>query len=332
MDNQHSDWEIGNLYSRAYKIVKSHKILWALGAAASVGGYSSNFQSTNSFDSKTFQNMFQSSNPEISNTVTQAVGTPNTTDPSTLVTFQNLFYLVPMSQYFLLGVEVLTLVVFGLILSLIYQAWSQAVLLNAVDQAIDHQKISIKDSSHKALGSIKPLIWLQIIPGLVLTVSAILVIGVLVVGITLGSSLVKVLFIFLTFLAVTAFIGLFIYLLVIQIWATRLAALEGKSGRVALSLGYKIARKKFWASLLLGTVNTILVGIVTFIPIMFLVVIFGGAVFAIVFTKSFSIWMIPVGVILGIGIMFFITLLMGALNSFKATVWNLAFKSVKKYL
>jgi len=125
----------------------------------------------------------------------------------------------------------------------------------------------------------------------------------------------------------------FIYGLIIlsftQIWATRVAILDKKSGRASLGAGYRLVKKKFWSMFLLGIVNTIMTLFIIAIPI--------GIIFGLLWA-AFSL--IKPDAILGAGLMvvrfilvivfiFGLYLLSGLLTAFKASVWTIAFHKIK---
>src|SRR5258708_6673083 len=132
--DQKPDWNISELYSRAWEVIKKNKILWFLGAASGVGS-SYNFNSSN-FNSGDFQKLL-SPNPATQNTpqkITEVLGA-STDKPFTDALIQ-LFSSVPIGWYILGAIEFILFILFGLVLITIYRAWSQGMLIQATQTAL----------------------------------------------------------------------------------------------------------------------------------------------------------------------------------------------------
>lgn len=325
--DQKPDWNISELYSRAWVVIKKNKILWVLGAAAGVGS-SYNFRSSN-FNSDDFQKLFNQ-NPSTQNApqkLTEVLGA-STNKPFTDAVV-NLFSSVPIGWYFLGALELILVVVLGLVIMTIYQSWSQGMLLQATATALLDQKVTIADTAKLVLPKLKSLLWLNIIPGLVFFLAITVAVMVITLGIALTPFPIKILFIILAVVSLGAAIYWGIFLAASLIWAPREILLNNQSGKASLIAGYKIAKKKFWASLLLGVVNNILAAVIFLVPILIGVAFVVGVIFA-GFKSTVPLPLIIVaGVITGLPILIGFMLLGGIIAGFKAVVWTDAYSKIK---
>jgi len=329
MDNKLPDWEIGKLYNQAWSIIKKYKVLWTFGLATGAG-MSFNFNLPGNFDSnsiKDIQQNFQSFPKEIaSSDLVQVLGA-STSKPMEIISY--LFSNVPLSSYVILGIEILAVIILFTIIGFIYSAWSQAALLEGIQSSLSNQTVSIRDSSEKAMASIKPLIWLQVVPILILMLAVLGFIILTVIFIAIPAIFVKVILGIILLIALFAIIYCFIYLAFSQIWAPRIAVIEKASAKDSLFRGYRIAKKKKWSMILLGLVNIILSFFIMAIPILLV----GGIIFAGIFTTDknavLGVGLFAIGAILIIPTIIAMTLIGGILNAFKATVWNIAYNNIR---
>lgn len=330
MEEKSTDWSISELYSKSWQIVKNNKILWLFGMAAvgfSSGSSRFNFNS-DSFDSikKFFQNNDAGTT---SNKLTQVLGASTNTFSETL---KNLFFAVPLWLYVLLGLGILLLILINIILGIIYQAWVNGALIAGVNAGAVSQKPTISQSSNNAFPAIKGLIWLNIIPTLVFFLVAAVVFGILIFGIVLLPSFSKAIPIILTVVAVIGALVGWILLTLTQIWASRRVVLDRKPASESFSSSFKIVKKKFWHMFALAIVNTVLSLVAMFVMAVPLIIVGGVAVFSFIFSKpNFSLlpFLIIIGVVLFLLYTVGYTIFSGILNSFKASVWTLAYNHIK---
>lgn len=327
MDIKQPDWEISQLYSRAWEIIKKHKILWIFGLAAS--GWGANYNSQGDFDPKSFEKLFQNTNPPPTPETFNNVLGAATSSPF-LESVKNIFNGIPLYFYLLLGLEFLILTLIGLVINLAYSAWSQGLLLKGAFDASEDRTVSIETVSAAVIPKIKPLLWLQIIPGLIFALASVLVFGILAIATALLPNPAKAIPIILTVVAVGAFIYWLIQLTLAQIWAPRKVLAEDLAGKEAFFSGLEVARKKFWASLLLGIVNNILAFFVVMVPSLILVAILGAGVFGAIASMDARVILAILGLSLLAVVIIGFSILSGALNAFKAVVWTLAYKQIKE--
>lgn len=328
MDNKLPDWEIGKLYNQAWSIIKKYKVLWIFGLATGAG-MSFNFNLPGNFDSdsiKDIQENFQSFPSEIASSGFIQVLDASTSKPMEI--FSYLFSFVPFSFYIILGIEILTVMILFTIIGLIYSAWSQAALIEGIQSSLSNGIVSIRDSSEKAMSSIKPLIWLQIVPMLILAIAILAFIILTAIFVAIPAVSVKVILGIILTIALFAIIYCFIYLLLSQIWAPRIAVIEKASGKDSLSRGFRIAKKKKWSMILLGFVNIILSGLIIGIPTILVLGFIIGGVFASGSNETLGISLITGGVILLIPLVIGMMIVGGILNAFKATVWSIAYNNI----
>lgn len=330
MDSNSPDWEISKLYTRAFEVVKKNKLLWVLGLAAAGGGF--NFRSGSNFGSDSFDKIFPNSTPvpgtqpppeSFNNVLGAATSSPF------LESIKNIFSSVPFYFYLLLGLEFLTLIVLSLIINIIYSAWSEGLLIQSSMDGAENKKVAIESASQKVFGKLKPLIWLQIVPGLIFTLVVIITIVVLSILFAILPGAAKAIPGILTLIAIGAGIYWALHLALIQIWAPRQVLFENKKSREAFFSGLKLSRKKFWASILLAFVNNILAIFVIGIPIAVLFGLGVGGFFVGKLTPALGILLALIAVPVFLAALVGFMLLSGALNSFKATVWTLAYQQIK---
>lgn len=320
------DWTIEELYRKAWQIVKNNKILWVFGAAIGAGG-SFNFNSNlDKSDFKWLQKLFEGESTQTQE-LARVLGAV-TSRSDTIIS--QLFSAVPVYFWILLALEFFFLVLFSIFIAFIYQSWATGALLENVDRCIKGGKATIREASEKAFKILKPLLWLEIIPGLILTVGSIAGFALLGSAIFLAQGISKVVPGFLLFGFVIFLIYAWVMLIASLIWATRQVVSENKPAKEALLSGYNVAKKKFWAILLLGIVNNILVAIVFGIPIIILIGIIFGAVFASMAISALGIIMFIIGGVLIFAFIIAATIVSGILSAFKATVWSLAYNNIKR--
>lgn len=264
-------------------------------------------------------------NSKESEQITQVLGA--SINPLT-ATIQNVFSAIPAFVWPLLAVEILSLIVLGIVVSLISSSWAQAALIQAIQICLNNQQATIRESSEKAFSSIKSLIWLRIVPNLIFVGISLVGFTVLIVGFVLTGGFIRVIFGILLFALFLIFLYFLILLNLIQIWAQRIAVLDKKSGKASFASGYKIAKKKFWSMLLLGLINTIFSGIVYGIPFLILIGLIIGAL-SLFSEQSLIAILIAGGVIFFIVITLGFTLLSGLLTAFKASIWTVAYNNIR---
>lgn len=338
-----SDWQISDLYSRAWKIVKKNKTLWIFGAALAAlefgsgnsggsggSGGSGNSDTPGKEQLDSTKEVFNFFSPDSSDhqTIGQVLG--DSTD-YIQTTLGILFREIPVWMYLVIALEIIFMFVLFMIIRTIYKSWVEASLLAGTQKAADDQSPTIESSSNSAFPVLKSFIWLDIVPGLIIILALFLSIALVALGIAFGNLAIKIISGLAGLIGIFVFIYAFILLTVSMIWAKRQVVFEKKSARIALSNGYKIAKKKYWTSILLGFVNNFLAGIIVIVPFIILIVIFLIGIAVGVGSNDTSVWITlgSLGGILLLGVIIAFTLLSGVISAFKATVWTLAYGKIK---
>lgn len=327
-ENQSKDWTIPELYKKSWQTVKNNKILWLFGmavASMASGGISRfNF---NPKDLNFWQKLFN--NPSAypaSGRLSQVLGAATLSQFN--MVFSQIAAAIPPYVYILLVLEIILAIISWVIFGVISNSWSSASLISGIQKALHGGKPTIRNSSEKAFGHIKPLVWLRIVPGLLLASVSTVIFIVLGFALTLGPTSLRVTAGILMIICFGALVYFFIFLILAQIWALRLVVLDGKSGRSALFSGYRISRKKFWPTVLLGLINTIFSILVMAVPAILAAGLLIGGV------SSFSRnqvagWGLGFGGILAVGFILGLTLLSGIITAFKATIWTIAYIKIQ---
>lgn len=322
MDERLPDWTISELYEKAWDLLKKHKILWIFGAATAAVSYGGSSYHSNS---SSFQNL-PSSTGSTQTSISQVLGVATSTPFSD--TLVHIFTSVPITLYLLLGLAIIVLMVTYFVIILIYSAWTSAALIQSIQTASRNQRPTIEDSSLKALPAIKPLIWLNVVPILVLILAAGIYFMLTILGASLSSSFIKVLMILLIVAGAVAFIIALVYLTLALIWAARKVVLDGSKAYPALKSGFEITKRKFWSSILLGIVNLVLSFIIA-LPLGLLFESLAGGGLDSAFSHANNIFLPAIAFIFFLAAYFVYSLVLGLLTAFKAAVWTLAYQKIR---
>lgn len=325
-----SDWDIGNLYSKSWNIVKNNKVTWIFGAAVSAlaagsSGYSSNGGSSGG---ENIQKIFENVPKEATEgaKLTQVLG--ESTGPVQQL-LGDIFHAIPIYFYLILGIEVAILIILGIVIRFIYSAWSNAGLIQSIQSAYLNKKPTIAESAQKAFPYIKSLIALELIPLLFFILVIPISIIVFVAAFWVGSWPLRIFFGLLLVVEVILLIYVSLVMTVGVIWGTRQVIISGKGAKEAFWSGIRIARRKFWSSILLGLVNTIVSGLISVIPIVIIIGIVVAGVVSYLMTETISPVLIVIGVFAFIVVMVAMTIIGAIVTAFKASVWTIAYNQIK---
>lgn len=327
-----SDWNISELYSRSFEIVKKNKVLWIFGTAlAGTASFNGNFQGSGDF----FNN-FLKQTPEKESApekISQVLGAATSPSPLTDL-FSQIFSQIPVYYYLILGLELFGFAVLVIVTSLITKAYLTSALINGVALAINNQNVSIATSSKPVFSTLTQLIKLQVIPGLIFGLVSFGVFLVLILGLIFGSTAVKIAFGFILFGALIAFSIALLLFTMTMIWAERKVILDKTAASEAFWQGFKIAKHKFWPSLLLGLVNNILAGFISFVLIILVIAGVTGGVMGTIFTykdnPALAFSFVLIAVLVVVGAIIASALISGITTAFKASTWSLAYKSLQR--
>lgn len=323
------EWPLGELYRKAYKIATKNPVLWwfSLAIGAGMGSYQGSGGDISPSDTESLQKLFNGSGAE------QAEKVLGAATNSSMDLFGQIMQAIPWYFYAILIGEILLLVIFGVVISLIYKAWAEASLLNGIEDSIAEKKPTMQESSEKAFPLIASFIWLQIVPGMVFGLLSFALIGMLVLLFVVVPDNLKVIIGILLFLVGVVFLIGLLYLTMALIWAPRKIVTDKIAAREAFFKGLHIAHKKFWKTILFGMLNNIVtlftLGIAVGIPLIIFLLLGVLAGFLWKGAIAISITLISVIVILGIVWIVALTLLFGIVDTFKAAFWSLAYHKIK---
>ncbi len=324
------DWSISDLYHRSWEIVKKHKVLWVFGMAVGVGMGSLNFNgNSRAWDRLTDKLLKEGppSSPALPEAGTQVLGAASSSPWGEMLS--QLFAHVPVYFYVILGIELLALVLVATVVALVSKAWSEASLIQGIQAALHNHTVSIKDASANAFKSIKQLVLLAFIPGLLFWIASIGAIGLPIMGIILGPILLKVVSGLVLFIGVFVWIAAVILLTLTLIWAVRKVIMDDKPWRDAFWESFRMAKRKFWSMLLLGLVNTILSLLIIGGPILILVGLVVGGLLSFEGNPGLAIGLFVGGGVLGLAFVLGYLLLVGIVTAFKASTWTIAYNQIR---
>lgn len=323
------DWEISDLYSKSWQIVKNHKVTWIFGAAvAATAAGSTNFRSSNNIDSNSLQKLFGSMPKEASSSAEMSKVLGESINPFQQL-FSEIIQRIPVYYYVILTIEILLMILLAIFITIIYRAWANASLIESVYSAYKNNKTTIAEASKAGFKHIKSFIWLDIIPSLILFGVALIYGIFFAMGIILGNNTVRIGVLLLGLLGLIPLIYYGVIITTGVIWSYREVAISDLKAKTAFFNGLKIAKKKIGASLLLGFINNITSLIITVIPIMIILGFGTVAVITYITTKQISYLWIGLTLMSTLIILPIIVVISAIIQAFKASVWTVAYDKIK---
>lgn len=309
------DWTIGELYNKSLHLVKNNKVLWIFGmASAGLTSGASNLRFDRLID------LIPKDQGQKEVELSHVLGT------STNI-FEQLLSNIPTFIYILGGIELVILVLLGIIIGIITNAWANAALIEGIQTALGGSKPTIQDSSTKAFPSIKSLVLLNIIP--ILTLMGALLLSLFMLFWLSGGQF-KTPFFVLGGIWAIALIILFILLTFANIWALRGIVIDKKPWKEALFAGIKLTRRKFWTMVLLGLVNlilgTIIFSVIFGIPLGLTI----GGILSLEGNQTLGIGLLVLGGLLFVILLLVSILPIGIFAAFKTSVWTIAYNNIKE--
>lgn len=304
------------IYSKSLEVAFKHKALWVIGIVVAVfsgGGFSFqqnlNLRDTGNlktaFDSAKFEQLFEY--------------------------FRNIISSIPIFIWLIFFLSLFLSLVIGFIFTLVVRNWALGSLIGGISEALEEKIVTLKTSSEHGIKSLKNLLWLNIIPWLLYLL---ILLPLIIFVIILLNLLLPLGFILAVILALLALIGL-LAIAAIQIWATRVAVLEGKSGEESFFEGWQLVKDHLFKMVVLGCSNTCiscLSGCVLSCFVITIIVPLGlsGAFF---YSLSHENPIITFG-LLAIGLIFIIPLLLGIIlfrgiyTVFNYSTWNILYREI----
>lgn len=342
-----NEWSIWSFYRKAWKITWKHKKLWVLGFAvaiyASGGSYRSNsFPKNNSQKSTTPTSVSRTqTTPKITTApapsptstfkpgpvgilnVAPASG-ENSSDPLSLIVLG--ITSVPLPFYILFGVEVLAFFIFAIILRFVTMGWAKAALILGVRDAVEKNTVDLTAAAQQALGRIKSMIWVDLVPWLLVLLA--------VIGGTIATFIVGAVFppvAILLGIVLTIF-GAYVFIRVAlaSIFAERYVALDKMSGKAAFEKAYAFVKGNLWKTGRLGVANVLTAAIASALAIFFLVIL--AVVFALPFilTKQVNFYLLAAILPILLLVISVLSILNCVLKVFSYTTWYFALQYVNK--
>ncbi len=314
------DWQIGQMYENAFRVAKKFRTLWILGLIFGAAGGGCSFQFPAGGGSANLTTPSTSPNPEITNKVLGA------TSSIFSESFTNIFSNIPSYIYFIIGFELLLLIVLWFVIFYLKGAFANVSTIIGTQKALEGQKLTLAQISQLSFPKIKPmakfmaLTSLIIIPiGLIITLLVILAIA-------------KIISVFIIPIII---LTLLIFMLVWSIsltFAQRAISLDNSAPLSSIKIGLKMARKKLFWAILVGIINNIISGLALFIPLILIniTLVAVGGLIGLLFHKA----LLVMGIFLGIGLLLSMTIALPLLSSMiiigKTAIWNQAYTKTKE--
>ena len=330
----HVKLNLSEIYQKAWEITKKHKALWVFGMALAAFSGSNSFNFSRSFDSSNFKSLdkTEEGTDGMLDSAVKGVQSIRGAADTSFDSLKEIASQIPASTWIILSVCFTIAIIIGIIISLVAKNWAKGALIAGIDNAETKGRVWFTESSKLGLSKVKQLIKVELLTFILVLIPifpiSILIVTSLVLKIELSQP-------FLIMLAVGAFILVALSLIAISMlsmsfpWAQRLIALENFKAVEAVKQGYRIARKNLGSMLKLGFGNCLVstgIGCITSIVIMIPI---GIAVGGFLINKTAGvIASIPAAVIVLVAI-FGGVLVMGILNVFKYTTWNILFKQIR---
>ena len=311
--------DLEKIYKKSIDIALKYKPLWVIGIAAAVfsGGGLNLSQNTDISDLGEL--------PDIQKNI-------NSQKLDELIAFfAHLFRSIPTEVWLALGASIILSIAIGFIFSLFVKNWAIGSLIGGINDAYDDKTVTLKTASEHGIRSLKSLIWLNIVPWflyflvVLFFVSTSVILFLVFWPLGLLAAILFAVPTFLSYLAIAA----------IQIWATRVAVIESKSGKEAFSEGWRMVKEHILKMIGLGCLNTIigcfsgcllscLAGIII-LPF----VISGAAFYFISPNKATVVPIIILAALLGILLFLLLNMLFnGIYTVFNYSTWNVLYRQI----
>ena len=310
---------ISEIYSQAYQVVKKNKALWVFGLAALAltGAGGAGFGNGFNPSSENFKFNESSVSAELLNKQLDSL--------YAIVT--NFLQPIPNSTWIILGLGLLTAVIFAITLSLLLRSWVVGALICGTYDALDEQnKVDLATIGDRGLRSFKSLAALYLLPNSLNLLGLLIFI---VLGTILIASNSEVLAIIVWSVGALVFLVTSLLISLASFWAERLIAIENTPWTAAFWQGLKLFQNYFGETFKLGCANVLLgcglgcaaTAIVG--PVIALLVLIG-----IIPIVGWAL--LPLLIPLGIAIFLIVGVVNAVILTFKYTTWSILFKELHK--
>ena len=330
------DIDYSKIIKRSWEITKKNKWLWVVGVviAAFGGGSGSGGGGGGSSSSTSTTLPSQSPAPipveDIKDKTSYVLGIA--TD-----SLQNWLSNFPAINWFVIGVFIFLVILFGTVVIWILTSWAKGALIQGLEDADNEKEVTLKSISPYGISNIKKII----IFGLISTGMTLLVLFGALIAVGLGfliysfaDSSSTILLVLLGILLTFVFIIVIAIFTMVSIYAERLMVLKGLSPWEAWKKGFSLSKGNFFPTFIMGIINGFIgfsVGCLGMIALLILFAIPGFLIIYPIFKDGFN--MPSASQIFAIIVLFF---LLGSINMairavftvFNYGNWNLFFKQI----
>lgn len=297
----------GEIISRSVGVAKKHKWLWIYGLLAGAGGTSFNF--SRSISSQDIQNLTSSLPPEF-----VYLEKIMTTWFSGLVPIQTIPFITAVA----------IVVIFGLIIGFVLNAWAEASLIYGAKEAAQGSPTNLENTSPAGLNYFKRVIGLKLIAaflGLAIILGLFIGVGIIVaIAAALKLTIVSVLAGIASFIV---FLFLVVTLSGAGLYGSRLIVLKNYTAWKAWKAGFKLTKNYFFKTIWMAITAGLLSLLAGLLLNVIGLVILGIPAVVLVIAKLY-LAVVPLVLVF----FWFSALVTGALGTFRASVWNLFFTKI----
>lgn len=323
--------DYGAILKRSWELTWKNKWLWVYGlvlAAMGAGGNysgsgSSGSSSSSSSSSSTLQKNINSQTVEQGQKVLGAA-----TDALTQWVNH-----VPIGTWVLLVVGVVVIILLGLIINTVVQAWAKGALISALEEADSGVAVTLKSLPPRGLNRIKQMIIFGVITGVMILGVIFVALLLILVGLILFSGNSLGLTIWITLVAIVGVVVFLIAAIVVtavSVWAERLIVLFGMDAWAAWKKGLSLTKKGFLHQVVMGLINGVVSCAVGCLSLIVLAILVGVPAFILVAVSiaahSFSPVIVAFLAIMVILAIFINLLVRAVVVVFNYGNWNLFFK------
>jgi hypothetical protein len=287
------DVDYSKIIQRSWEITKKNKWLWVTGMVIAVfgGGSGSGGGGGGSSSGTSTSVPSDSSSPmpieDIKDKTSYVLGIA--TD-----SLQNWFSNFPTINWFILGLIVFFVIIFGTVVIWILTSWAKGALIQGLEDADNEKEVTLKSISPYGISNIKKLMIFGLISFgmsliLFLGVSIFVGIGYLIYSFAGSSS--TILLVLLGILLAFIFIILIAIFTMISVYAERLMVLKGLVPWEAWKKGFSLSKGNFFPTFIMGIINSIIgfsVGCLGMIALLILFAIPGFLIIYPIFKDGFK--------------------------------------------
>ncbi len=244
---------------------------------------------------------------------------------------KSLFFSIPPSLYLIWGGFVILALFLSLVLNFIIGSWAYGATIGALNAVYDQKKINLQKAAFYGLRSWQHILWLRLVPWFLYFLILVLVGGLLFV------SYVVLIDTFLRYFVVLLMVVLFLLgflaglaMVMIQIWAKRIAVIENKNGWDSFKAGWQLVKKHFFSMLFLGTANCFLSCLSMIFWLGIVGVSLGGGFFLFFLNKQLGLVFGGFAILAILSLILLSSLIFGIYKIFNYATWNILYRQIKE--